>query len=262
MEKTGHYIYSVIATNEDRTFDAVPIGCHCEEPQATKQSSAVYTISHNGLACVVSDSEIKEYPLSRENMLAHQRVNEIVMKEFVVLPVKFCTIAENSDLIFERLLKSKREELISKLEYLKSKNEFGLKVLWKEMPLVFASIATENAQIKKMKERLEKMDPVRARDGMIEVGQMVKNALEAKKDDVGGLVFDRLAKLCKESKKNDVYGDRMLLNAVFLVERPKEKILDDEINRLADEYAGTMDWKYVGPTPAANFVEIVVSWKE
>lgn len=260
MDKTGYYIYSVIAADEERTFDAVPIGYNTGKAQTINRSHLVYTICHNGLAAVVSNSEIREYPITRENMLAHQRVNEIAMKKYVVLPVKFCTIAESRDLILERLLEAKHDELLRKLEYLNNKNEFGLKVLWREMEQVFAAILDENSEIKKMKERGERLNPRGRRNIMIETGEMVKNALLAKKEMVGGILFDRLARLSNESKKNEVYGDRMLLNAVFLIERSQEKSFDDEINNLSCEHSKTMDWKYVGPAPAANFVEIVVKW--
>lgn len=272
MEKLGQYIYAVIECGDERIFDAVPIGvpsllsssCQTDGGQAKGKDgeggSGVYTICHNGLAAVVSNSEVKDYKLTRENMLAHQKVNETVMKEFVVLPVKFCTIAEDKDLIVKKLLDEKRDELLSKLKYLSDKQEFGLKVLWKEMSLVYAAIVEENPAIKKFKLRLEKVDPGKSRDGLIEIGEMVKQALEDKKEVVGGVVYDRLAKLAVEAKKNPLYGDKMPLNAAFLVARDKEKELDDEINKLAEENSGTMDWKYVGPTPAANFVEIVVTW--
>lgn len=285
----GYYIYSVIECNDERTFDAVPIGV-AEEAGSKKQETgskkqeagsrkqdnyascivhpasclmphaSVYTICHNGLAAVVSDSEVKEYQLTRENMLAHQKVNEAVMKEFVVLPVKFCTIAEGKALIIKKLLDEKKDELASKLKYLSDKQEFGLKVFWKEMALVYAAIVEENPPIKRLKHKLTKADPKRARDGFIEIGEMVKQALDDKKEAVGGVVYERLAKLAVEAKKNPPYGDKMPLNAVFLVKKDKEEQLDSEINKLAEENTGTMDWKYVGPTPAANFVEIVVTW--
>lgn len=248
----GLYIYSVIKTDEKKTFDAVPIG--------GVENCGVYTVCHNGLSAVVSNVEAKEYPLTRENMLAHQRVNEAVMKDFVVLPVRFCTITESRDLIVEKLLDFKRDELRTKLEYLSDKREFSLKVLWKEMPQVFAAIVGENPAIKRLKLKLEKADPNRARDGFIEIGEMVKQALDEKKEAVGGVMYDRLASLAVEAKKNPLYGDKMPLNAVFLVSAAREADLDREINQLAEENAGSMDWKYVGPAPAANFVEIVVVW--
>ncbi len=287
----GLYIYSVIETGEEKAFDAVPMAHHPtgnERPATGDRQHGVYTICHNGLAAVVSDVEMREYPLTRENMLAHQRVNEAVMRDYVVLPVKFCTIAESRGLIVEKLLEGKRDELLSKLRYLADKREFSLKVLWKEMPLVFVAIVEENPAIKKLKLKLEKVDPNRqpastasvrgrlrtalpdgggfacpynrTRDGFIEIGEMVKQALDEKKEAVGSVVYDRLAALAIEAKKNPLYGDKMPLNAVFLVARDREADLDKEINHLAEENAGSMDWKYVGPTPAANFVEIVVTW--
>jgi hypothetical protein len=43
---------------------------------------------------VVSNSPITKYSVSRENMFAHEKAIEEVMKEYTVLPVRFCTITE------------------------------------------------------------------------------------------------------------------------------------------------------------------------
>ena len=86
--KEGKYIYCIIATKEPKTFGPLGIGDRKDE---------LYTICLDGIAAVVSNSPIKSYSISRENMLAHERAIEAVMKEYTVLPVRFCTITEDED---------------------------------------------------------------------------------------------------------------------------------------------------------------------
>jgi hypothetical protein len=54
------------------------------------------------------------------------------------------------------------------------------------------------------------------------------------------------------------YGDDMLMNAAFLVDRTREKEFDGEVKELAARYNGTIEFKYVGPAPPYSFVNIVV----
>ncbi len=50
-------------------------------------------IGYGDLSMVISNSPMTNYVISRENVLAHEKVVEEVMKEFTVLLVRFCTIA-------------------------------------------------------------------------------------------------------------------------------------------------------------------------
>ncbi|MEK7271899.1 MAG: GvpL/GvpF family gas vesicle protein, partial [Nitrospirota bacterium] len=88
MEKEGKYIYCIIASNEARSFGTLGIGDRGDE---------VYTICFNDIAAVVSNSPIKKYPVSRENLIPHERAIEEVMKTHTVLPVRYCTIAEDEE---------------------------------------------------------------------------------------------------------------------------------------------------------------------
>ena len=48
----------------------------------------------------------------------------------------------------------------------------------------------------------------------------------------------------------------MFLNAVFLIDRTREKQFDFLVEDLADEYKDKADFKLVGPAPPFNFVSI------
>ena len=81
MEKEGRYIYCIIKANEAQTFGPLGIGGRGDQ---------LYTVTHNNIAAVVSNSPIKSYPVARENLIAHEKAIEEVMKEHTVLPVRFC----------------------------------------------------------------------------------------------------------------------------------------------------------------------------
>src|SRR5215210_7328014 len=72
----GKYVYCIIRSDRPREFGSIGIG----------GGQRVYTVGFNNLAAVVSDTPIVIYDPTRENVLAHEFVNETVMKEFTVIP--------------------------------------------------------------------------------------------------------------------------------------------------------------------------------
>lgn len=250
-KEMGQYMYCLIQSDVDLTFDAVGI---------SGPDNKIYTVGHDGLAAVVSDSPIVKYEVSRENMLAHQRVNELVMKDHVILPFKFCTIAEEARLIPEKVLIPRRKDFLEKFEYMSDKEEHGLKVIWRDLKIVYALLLEENPDLRRMRDRLSGLPPHRGRDEKIGLGEKVKEALSVFNDRAGEDILKRLRPLAVETKKNDLYGDRMILNGAFLIRRDGQRAFDEKVSELSNQYAEQMQFKYVGPTQPSNFVEIVVHW--
>ena len=116
----GKYVYCIIKSPKTREFGQIGIG---------EGSSAVYTVHYGELAAVVSDTPIRIYDPTRENVLAHEFVNETVMREYTVIPMSFGTLFRTEEDIVE-LLKSTYQAFDDVLEKMKDKIEFGLKVLW------------------------------------------------------------------------------------------------------------------------------------
>src|SRR5688572_32948619 len=78
----GKYVYCIIRSAEKRDFGNIGIG----------GEKAVYTVHYKDLAAVVSDTPIRIYDPTRENVLAHEFVNESVMRDHTVIPMSFGTI--------------------------------------------------------------------------------------------------------------------------------------------------------------------------
>jgi hypothetical protein len=72
----GKYVYCIIRLDKQRDFGSVGIG----------GGQRVYTVHFPDLAAIVSDTPLVIYDPTREHVLAHEFVNETVMREFTGHP--------------------------------------------------------------------------------------------------------------------------------------------------------------------------------
>mgnify|MGYP001613648948 CR=1 FL=1 len=235
----GLYIYCIIGTGEARNFGAFGVG---------GRGDPVTTIAYRDLGAVVSSVSMDRYVVGQETMLCHERVIEKVMAEHTVLPVRFYTVAPNAEEV-RSLLRSRYTELKALLRELDNKVELGLKALWKEMEQVLRDALGNNASSEL---RWEASLP----GG--EAARRARVALEGKKTETAEQVLQLLRPLAVDLRLNRTYGDDMIMNAAFLVDRTREREFDARVERLSAEYSGSIQFKYVGPAPPYSFVNIVI----
>ena len=137
MSKDGQYLYAIVATNEEKSFGPIGIG---------DKGNEVYTVCYKDIGAVISNSPITQYSVTRANTMAHQKVMEKVMKQYPMLPVRFGTVAEEIDLVREKVLKTRYGELNDSLKYMSDKAELGLKAIWPDIKLIFQEIVEKNKE--------------------------------------------------------------------------------------------------------------------
>lgn len=249
MEKEGKYIYCIIGTKQERNFGPVGIGGRGDE---------VLTISYDDLSMVAGNCPMSKLEVNRQNLLAHEKVIEEVMKEFdSVLPVRFGTIASGADEI-RNLLDRRYREFKTALRDMEHKIELGVKGIWKNMDVVFKEIVEENKDIKKMKEKLQNDKGKKNIQAKMETGKMVAEALAKKKEKEAEKIVDTLRRTTVNYKLNKTMGDGMFINAAFLVDKGREKEFDNIMDDLSEEYKDRVKFMYAGPLPVYNFVNIVI----
>lgn len=235
----GLYVYCIIGTGEARNFGAFGVD---------GRGDPVTTIAYRDLGAVVSSVSMDRYVVGQETMLCHERVIEKVMAEHTVLPVRFYTVAPNAEEV-RRLLRSRYTEFKALLRELDNKVELGLKALWKDMEHVLRDALDNNASGELSQE------------GSLPGGEAARRArvaLEGKKAEIAERVLQPLRSLAVDLRLNRTYGDDMIMNAAFLVDRTREREFDARVERLAAEYSGSIQFKYVGPAPPYSFVNIVI----
>ena len=249
MDREGKYIYCIIQAKQERNFGPTGIGSRGDE---------VLAIGYDDLSMVVSNHPITKLVVSRENMLAHEKVIERVMEEFdSVLPVRFGTIATNADEI-RNLLDRRYREFKNLLKQMDHKIELGVKGVWRNMELIFGEIVEENKELKKLKEKIKQDKGKKNIQIKIEIGRMVEQALVNKKEKEAGKVTKALEDTTVDCKLNKTIGDDMFMNASFLVDKGREKEFDNIMDDLSDKHKDRMKFMYAGPLPVFNFVNIVI----
>jgi hypothetical protein len=143
LEARGKYVYCVIRAREPLRFGPLGIGV---EP------ADVHTINFKDIAAVVSDTPIEVHDPTRENVLAHERVNETVMRQHTVIPMSFGTVFKTRDDIME-LLRSACEAFHDVLVKMQDKLEFGLTVLW-DRDVAIREIEQQDEDARRLKQEI------------------------------------------------------------------------------------------------------------
>jgi hypothetical protein len=239
----GRYVYCIIRANAPLKFGAIGMD---------EEWADVYTINYKDMAAVVSDVPMTPLDSTRENVLAHERVNETVMREHTVIPMSFGTIFKTRDDIVE-LLRSAYEAFADVLNKMQDKLEFGLKVLWDREEIV-RTIEQEDEDIHRLKDEIssQKGSTYFAR---MQYGRLIDGALQQRSERYVATFLQRLRDVSVASRVNRAIGDKMIMNAAFLVQRDQEQAFDRRIKEIASSF-DKLTFKYTGPWPPYNFVNI------
>jgi hypothetical protein len=250
MQKDGKYIYCIIASNYDCNFGHIGVG---------GRGDLVTTIGFEGLCMVVSDHPLNKFVLNPENMLAHQKVIEEVMKEFnSILPLRFGIIAATPDEI-RNLLNRRYSEFMELLRTFENKVEVNVKCTWKNMDSIFKEIDEENVAFKKIRQEIKKeTDLSRQKEKMAEAGKMVEMALKSKKENEFENILMAFKKAVFEYKRNKTSGDNMFFNTAFLINSGREKEIDNIMADLGEMYKDRIDFSYTSPLPIFNFIDLKI----
>jgi len=185
-------------------------------------------------------------------VLAHERVNETVMRYQTVIPMSFGTVFKTRDDIVELLrgAHSAFQDVLAKME---NKVEFGLKVLW-DRDAMIRQIEHDDEDIRRLKSEIatQKGSTYFAR---VQYGRLVDGALQSRSEQYVSEIFEALRDVCVASRANKPIGDKMIMNAAFLVERDRENAFDARVKALGGKY-DSLTFRYTGPWPPYNFVNI------
>ena len=239
----GKYVYCIIKSEQPVTFGPLGIG---------PDPAEVHTIHFQDIAAVVSNTPMVVQDPTRDNVLAHQRVNETVMQHHTVIPMSFGTVFKTEHDIKE-LLRSAYDAFTDVLSKMHGKVEFGLKVLW-DRDQIIREIEEEEEDIRRLKKEIssQRGSTYFAR---MQYGRLIDAALQARSEQYVNGIFQSLRDVSVASRSNKPIGDRMIMNAAFLVARDAEAAFDYSVKDIGQRY-DKLTFKYTGPWPPYNFVNI------
>jgi predicted polyphosphate/ATP-dependent NAD kinase len=90
----------------------------------------------------------------------------------------------------------------------------------------------------------------------MQLGRMIDKAMVERSAQYVREIYDSLRNVCVASRDNKPIGDKMIMNAAFLIDREREADFDEAVNRIARKFGDRLNFKYTGPWPPYNFVNI------
>lgn len=204
MGEQGLYVYGVLRAKEERSFGLLGLGAPPAEVRLVRDGE---------LAAVVSAGPRGVPDPTRDNLLAHHRVQEEVMREHTLLPMAFGLTLPGRDEVVE-LLRSAQDAFTGVLVRLEGRLELGLKLLWD-------------------------------RDRMPRE--------EAERD--AQAILEALRPQATAARVVSPIGERMVLNAAFLVERERLDAFDAKVRSLAAR-SEWLTFQYTGPWAPYHFADI------
>jgi len=244
MSQQSKYIYGIIEGPHPRRFSFSGVG-----------EAEVYTINHQKLAALVSDTELEEIDPTRKNVLAHTMVQDKLLMEYDLLPMGFGMIANSEDDV-RRLLVKNYDGLIRELKRLSGKIEAELKVFW-DQGAMMRQLEGGNRELDRIKERIRAASsPVETQRLLIQAGKLVERIALDWKAKYAQRAYVILKQFSVDARLNDPLGLKNILNASFLIDKSRESEFKDEVYKLDSQYQGKVNFKYVGPLAPYNFVKL------
>ena len=241
----GRYVYGIIENRETVRFGKMGIGGAGE---------LVYTVQHKDIAAVVSKTDVFIFDPTRENALAHEHVIETVMRTHTIIPMSFGTVFRTDEDIRE-VLRSIYPSLKDVLKQMSGKVEFGLKVNW-DRETVIDELKREDEEVRQFHQEITRKHLQSTYFARMQLGRMIEKALTERSATYVREIYEELRACCVASRDNKPIGDKMIMNAAFLIDREREADFDQAVNRIARRFGDRLNFKYTGPWPPYNFVNI------
>jgi len=174
------------------------------------------------------------------------------MREHTVIPMSFGTVFKTSKDIVE-LLRSAYDAFRDVLGKMRDKVEFGLKVLW-EPDAVIRELEAQDENLSRLRQEIssQRGSTYFAR---MQYGRLVDSLLQNRSELLVAEIFSALRDVAIASRVNKPIGDKMILNAAFLVDRRREAEFDAEVKAIGQRHEN-LNIRYTGPWPPYNFVNI------
>jgi len=243
--QTGVYIYGILPGDvELQAQDAAGVG----DPPA-----AVRLVRYNEIAALVSDVDVSR-PLGQpDDLMAHEELLDSVATDAPVLPLRFGAVVASEDAVTGELLEEHYEELSEALQQLDGIAQYVVKGRYTQ-DAILREILEESPEAADLAQQLKDADPDASRNARIELGEIINNAVAAKREEDTRAVGDALEGVVAAIAVRDPSHDLDAVHLALLVEATSEDQLLRAVRQLADDWEGRIDLRLLGPMAAYDFV--------
>jgi hypothetical protein len=219
---------------------------------AADPPAEVRVVRHGNLAALVSDVDPAQ-PLGRpDDLFAHQRLLDAVATEVPVLPMRFGAVVATDDAVAQELLGAHHDELASALGQLEGHVEYVVKGRYDEAAIL-REMLEENPRAAQLGELVKDADPDATRELRMELGEVISEAVAAKRAQDTATLIDVAAPHVADSVLRPPSHELDAVYTAFLVAEDAANDLQTAVRQLGRDWQGRIELQLAGPLAAYDF---------
>jgi hypothetical protein len=210
-------------------------------------------VRHRDLAALVSDIA-PDQPLGRpEDLIAHEELLDASAADVPVLPLRFGAVVASDDAVAEELLGAHYDEFSAALQQLEGHAQYVVKGRYVE-DAVLREVLTKNPGAAQLGDQIRGADPNATRELRMQLGEIISNAVAAKREEDTRALGDTVQGLVAASVVRPPTHELDAVHTALLVESSAVQNLEQAVERLADDWDGVIELRLIGPMAAYDFV--------
>jgi hypothetical protein len=243
-QEKGYYIYGILPADIKLTADMPGVG----DPPGQ-----VRVVRGDDLAALVSEVNLSRRLGSPEDLTAHKEILDASAAELPVLPLRFGAVLASEEAVVQELLEANHDEFTDALRELEGRAQYVIKGRYVEQATL-EEILSENRHAARLQEQIRGADPDATRDARIQIGQIINEAVAAKREEDTRALGDAMKGHCVASVVREPTHELDAAHVAFLVEIGKEREVEQVIDKLARDWEGRIELRLIGPMAAYDFV--------
>jgi hypothetical protein len=243
-QKTGVYIYGILPGDVELASDMSGVG---DPPGEVK------IVRAGDLAALVSEVDVSGPFGSPEDLTAHKEVLDGSAVGAPVLPVRFGAVVTSEDAVKEELLEAHHDEFAQALDELDGRAEYVIKGRYVEQAIL-DEVLSENDEAAQLREEIRGANEDATRDVRIQLGEIINEAITAKREKDTQALLDAMADKCVASAVQEPAHELDAGNVAFLIDTSREKDIEQVVGDLAEKWDGRVELRLLGPMAAYDFV--------
>lgn len=236
------YVYGIVPEDVQVSDDARGVA-----------GAPVRLVRHGKIAALVSEVAIERPLGTPDDLVAHQQLLDATAAEVPVLPLRFGAVLTDRQAVVDELLGPYHDEFLSALDELEGRAEFVVKGRYDERA-VLMEVLNENVEAAQLRDEIRGKPEAATREARIRLGEVVNQAVSAKREADTGAVLDRLTPLSVFTVVREPSHERDAVHLALLVESDRRGELEKAVAEYARLWAGRIELELHGPLAPYDFV--------
>ncbi|MEU1981129.1 GvpL/GvpF family gas vesicle protein [Nocardia sp. NPDC019395] len=243
-ERTAVYVYGIVTADVEPEPHARGIG----DPPA-----GVAIVRHGDIAALISEVP-RDRPLGTpDDLTAHARLLDGTAAVAPVLPLRFGGVVSDSDAVDNDLLAPNYDEFRTALTELEGRAQFVIRGRYAE-DAILREVLDENADAERLRTEIRDKPEDATRDARIALGEIVNQAIEAKRAQDTRRVVAALGEVDATVRERQPTHEEDAAHLAVLIDLSREDALERALTDLGEEWDGRVRLTLLGPMAPYDFV--------